>query len=316
MELAERAYDLWGRILEAQMDYLAQYSPPLNRQKSHKLVKPIFEYTGDDIAYGEGQPPEIDLNERVIDRAGRSIDLHERLNEYMGQAKVAEYLFNLALEKADTLPDASKFNAPAEEQPAPQEEPSKPKKPIKRFDNTLLGDEEMAERTETLIDEMRINLRGTGETDEIARAEAQKREAQKREFMAKSTVVHVKHGVKELKKTTRHRFILGQEESDQVVLWLGQASGPRQAPHRQSADDRINFACKMINLGRLDEKMEIDDAAVWDHVQEAVEQGLITDAEDPELTAQGFQYVQELLQTDQVKDRQAHIFSDTISSNK
>jgi hypothetical protein len=285
VELAGKAYDLWGRILEAQVDYLNEYSPALRPQYG-QLLKPIFEWKDGRMVYAEDQPLEMDLNEKAVNFEGKSEEVHKTYNEYSGQAGMAQYLFNLVLKKAGNLPDASKFKSVPRKKPTPQ-------KPKATFSATTRSDEEITDYTTSVVEKITSDLDHIHGQYGFEKTE----QARKRQFITGATTLHASTGGESIEKKVRNRFIVVQDDLSQVVLWMAQAGGPRHAPFLQLPADRISFTLAKINLGKPADN-HMDGEMLWGYIEEAAEQKLLTDMEDPKITTEGIEHIRERLAQD------------------
>lgn len=293
MELAERAYDLWGRILEAQMEHIAESSPIL--QPYPHQIEPIFIRIKDgSVEYMQGQPEE--LGAEVEDRT---------MQNYNTQIDHARELFDKALEEADKpprLPGSSEARAQeVTSQPAasPVAKRRRSLHKPKQYHATTRTDEERADYTASLTEKMSEDLDYIHNQYRYSSSEI----TRKKEFLAKTTVIHLQTGEGPYRREIRNRFIAQQDELDQIVVWAGQAAGPRHSARLKNAGDRMGFVMSMINSGCLDENEMLDTDQLWEQVDEAVRLGLLTNTDDPRITGHGLEHIQALLAEDQQKDR-------------
>lgn len=267
--LAERAYDLWGRILDAQMEYLVVRSP-----KPGPEGQPLFRITDGHAEYLEGAPRKLSAS-------------NPRLEEYDVQVDLARTLFERATWKAGTLPVAHHTMPAAPAVPQPN---IAPKANTKRYRATRRSDEEIADYTTSVQDAMTAALDAIHHSYSPDETGNQK----KRKFIAGDRLIHVKKGGETIEQKVRNRVIIEQDELSQVVLWSAQAAGPRHAPFLQTPADRAIFVLEMINMGRLDASKLMDGETLWSLIDEAAEKGLLSDADDPKITNKGFRHIKEI----------------------
>ncbi len=262
--LAERAYDLWGRILDAQIEYVSEYPFEIN-------------------------PKDTTLRLR---------------DEQIG---IAGHLFDAAIRNANSAAQDSARAAEAAEAAdkgellaAPPRRP-RPQKPVKTFRATRRSQEEIKDFTDLILGAARNHLDNI-HADYNPR---QSEEAKKRQFLAGETIVHARKGGSQVKQAVRNRRIAEQEDLSQVVLWTAQANGPRQAPFLQTPEDRISFVTEMLNMVRLDTRQQLGSEVVWKLRDEAVDEGLLQDIDDPKVTPKGLELVGQIAerQHDKVSPR-------------
>lgn len=255
-ERAERAYDLWGRALDAQIEHLSEANSELPPDK------------------------ELPINDSLM-----------RFNaEYI---ELARYLFDRSMSRYNFLENLEGVGAEvAEHKPQPGSENGKV---TSRREAVTKSGEELADVTQGIIDGMRAEL-GSIHSGYAPKKTAEK---QSRSWLSKRTEVHIKKGEEELRKPLNNSDIAGLDEVMQVVVWVGQANGPRQAPFKRTPDDRVRYVIEMINLGKpeADDRLNVDQ--VWELVDMAAEEGLVMgeDADDPKITPKGLDAVRSIFET-------------------
>lgn len=240
MGLAERAYDLWGRILDAQMEYVCE-SPYELKPDNPKL---------------------------------------ERLN---GQIEEAQILFNQAMTRVDSLMPAPPRGSTAK--PPPKQKPEKTEPPKPQFKAFRKSNKERSEYSRHLIETMASSLDDLHESYNPTNRNA----GEARQYLAKQTTLHMKKGGDEFKIKVRNGDIIKLDERLQLLIWIGQVNGPRQAPFYDTARKRMMFVHKMINEGKLDPNDHIDAGRLWELVDELAEEGLVyqDEPDDPKLSGKG-----------------------------
>jgi hypothetical protein len=263
--LAERAYELWGTILEAKMAYLAEHSP-------EPVPGSIVELPDGQMGYKQGHPLQLKPSETVLSTMDDQIEQSQSL--FQGTVEAAAYLLSRHFSGSEQQVKAPVTSAAQKGAELAQSVTGRSKEALENTTNMLIrGVSQVLDRRY-----LRFMTRGM----EIE---------QKRRFGEGTTELNIRKEGQWLKTRVPNLYIVEQDDLSQVVLWYTQAKSPAHQTSLRTPAERKRLVLEMVNRGRLYEDTYVIPEVLDDYIEEAVSLGLLTNTADPAATVEGTRHV-------------------------
>ncbi len=150
---------------------------------------------------------------------------------------------------------------------------------------------EVEQRTQDMVDAFKKELDDLHQrhgTDKKIQSAAKK-------HLSRTTKFYMQKGGIKLEMEVRNREVATADERLQLLLWVGQANGPRQALLKNTPAKRMDYIQEMMNAGKLDTETHLDSQQLGELIDRAVEDELLVNGhefeDDPKLTRKGMQYI-------------------------